>query len=117
MRPTSPLQVTFTVFLIPHTKSGHTGRHWWLSPYLFAVLPLQMEVISGIHASVHALFISGNSALHPDTLGCRSQRKLLQVVHVHGRLTDRQRGSRGHLLSGRREQPGETAGGLTDARC
>lgn len=88
-----------------------------LSTYLFAVLPLQMQVISGIHASVHALFISGNSALHPDTLGCRSQRKLLQVIHVDGRLADRQRGSRSHLLSGRREQLGEKAADLTDVRC
>lgn len=104
-------------FIFSHKKIRSQSRHWRASTHLFAVLPLQVQVISGIHASVHALFISGDSALHPDTLGCRSQRKLLQVVHVNGRLADRRRGGRSHLLSGRQKQPGEKAVDLTDVRC
>lgn len=59
-----------------------------LSTHLFAVLSLQVQVVCGIHASVHALLVSGNSALHSDSLGCRSQRKLFKVIYINGRLID-----------------------------
>lgn len=61
-------------------------------PHLLAVLSLQMKVVGGIHASVHALLVSGDSTLHSDSLGCRSQRKLFKVVHINGRFTDRRSG-------------------------
>lgn len=56
--------------------------------HLLAVFSLQMKVVGGIHASVHALFVPGDSAFHSDPLGRRSQRKLLKVINVDGRFTD-----------------------------
>jgi len=66
--------------------------------HLLAVLPLQVKIIGWIHASVHALLVSGDSALHSHPLRCRSQRKLLQVVNVDGRFTDWWSGCGSHLL-------------------
>lgn len=84
--------------------------------HLLAVLPLQMQVVSGIHASVHALLIPGDSALHPDTLGCRPQRKLLKVIHVNGGLVDWRRGRRGYLLWVIRKKKKQPVKGGTPSR-
>lgn len=58
------------------------------SSHLLAILSLQVKVVGGIHASVHALLVSGDSALHSDPLGCRSQGKLFKVVYIDGRFID-----------------------------
>lgn len=57
-----------------------------------------MKVVGGIHASVHALLISGDSALDPDPLWCRSKGKLLKVIYIDGRLIDWWGGRRSYLL-------------------
>lgn len=56
--------------------------------HLLAVLSLQVKVVGGIHASVHALFVPGDSALHSDPLWCGSQRKLFKVIYIDDRLID-----------------------------
>lgn len=58
------------------------------SSHLLAILSLQVEIVGRIHASVHALFVPGDSALHSDPLRCWAQRKLLKVININGRFTD-----------------------------
>lgn len=73
--------------------------------HLLAILSFQVKVVGGIHASVHALLVSGNSALHSDPLGRWSQRKLFEVVYIDGRFTDWRSRSRGHLLQEKKKSP------------
>lgn len=61
-----------------------------------------MEVVGRVHASVHALLVSGDPALHRDPLRGWSQGELLQVVHVDRRLTDGRGGRLGCLLMDRK---------------
>lgn len=67
-------------------------------PDLLSILSLQMEVVGGVHAPVHALLISRDPALYCHSLGGGSERKLLQVIHIDGRLVGQWGGSRGRLL-------------------
>lgn len=60
---------------------------------LLAVLPLQMEVVGGVHAPVHALLISCDPAFHSHPLGGGSENELLQVIHVDGWLIGQWGGS------------------------
>ena len=63
-----------------------------------AVLPLQVEVVGGVHASVHPLLVPGDAALHPDPLGRRAQGELLQVVYIHAGFSGRGGGDGRRLL-------------------
>lgn len=92
----------FCLQLVCKGASGHTWRRRTVSSpawtHLFPILLLQVQVVGGVHASVHALLVPGDSALHSDSLGRGPQRKLLKVVHIHGRLVDRGSGRWRHLL-------------------
>lgn len=58
-------------------------------PHPFAILSLQVEVVGGVHAPVHALLVSGDPALDSQSLGCWAQAELLQVIHLDGLLADK----------------------------
>ena len=81
--------------------SGRSTVVCCIAPHLLAVLPLQVEVVCGVHASVHALLVPGDPALHLGPLGGGAQGELLQVVHVDGGLANGGCGRGGGVLEER----------------
>lgn len=50
---------------------------------LFTILPFQVEVVSGVHSTVHPLLVPRNSTFDSSALRSRFHSKLLQIINIY----------------------------------